>query len=102
MCIRDRDTWTFTGEPISVANMEQIKANFYSAILTGATSGALGAAVRGPTMTLMGAIGGAALAGAGWAYSVVMYTPMVTYTPVITITEIPPDTYTGISSTGGC
>lgn len=95
-----QDTWVFTGEPVSVANIEQIKASFYTAMYSGAVGGATASAIRGPLNMLAGAVSGAALAGAGWAFNVAMYTPMVTYTPVITITEIPPDDNIGVTS--GC
>lgn len=86
-----QDTWVFTGEPISVANIEQIQASFYSSVFDGAVGGAVAGAVRGGAAGVVaGSLAGAALGGAGWAYSVSMYTPMVTYTPVITITEIAP------------
>lgn len=83
-----QDTWVFTGEPISVANIQLIKDTFYTSVLNGAIGGAYSGAIRGPYGALTGTLGGAILGGTSWAFNVAMSTPMVTYTPVITITEL--------------
>lgn len=91
-----QDTWVFTGEPVSVANVQAIKDTFYASVLNGAIGGAYAGAIRGgPYGALYGTLGGALLGGTSWALNVAISTPMVTYTPVITITEISSSTNWG-------
>lgn len=95
-----QDTWRFSGEPVSVANMEAIKNSFYDRVSSGALGGAMGGRIGGLAGVTYGAIGGALIGATSWLYSVTLSTPMVTYTPMITITEIEPGG--DIPGGGGC
>ena len=95
-----RDTWVFTGHPISVANIEAIQASFESAVVGGAVAGAIAGSLQGPMGAVVGTIAGTLAGGTSWAYSVSVNTPMVTYTPVVTIYEVPPTSSVGVGN--GC
>ena len=86
-----RDTWVFTGHPISVANIEAIKTSFEGAVIGGAVGGAIAGSFQGPMGAVVGTIAGTIAGGTSWAYSVSVNVPMITYTPVVTIIEIPPE-----------
>jgi outer membrane lipoprotein SlyB len=94
-----RDTWVFTGHPISVANIEAIKNSFEGAVVGGALGGAVAGSLHGPMGAMVGTIAGTLAGATSWAYTVSIDVPTITYTPVITIIEVPPD---GGGSGSGC